>query len=400
MNYRKTLFFLVLFFLPCCFSNALEQEETASIFLSPRMQTVLVDSTFDVSLFLDTKGNDVNIVELDLKFPSEKLNIVELGGKSFFSVWPEVPIYSNTEGVARFVDEIPEGINTESGLLISITFRARALGESVVEILPSSKVFKRDDPETNILSDFNRSVYTITQKPPDGIQVFSETHASQSRWYNNRHAILTWEKGTEKITDFSFELDNKPFTVPDNIPESQAAITSFEDLNDGLWYFHIKAKKNNVWGPTTHFSVRVDTTPPLAFKPEVEILSAKIIARALLSFSTIDFLSGIDHYEVGIIDKTKSASYSPGFVEAKSPFQLPNLASGNLRVIVRAIDKAGNTRDEQVDILIPSSLFSLIKANQLIVVMLLFFAGFFVLLFYLLLKRKIITPLKNFLRKK
>ena len=359
---RKVFLFLIIVFLSTYsifqqYAYARESSSAkATLFLSPRIETVLVGSTFDVSVLLDTYNNSINTVELNLKFPSNKLIIVKpSGAKSFFSVWFESPTYSNTEGRLNLTGGIPKGISTESGLVTTITFKAKVTGRAVVEVLPSSKVLANDGLGTNILSGFGRGIYTLNPKPPEGVRVFSETHPFEDKWYNNNNPVLTWEKDMG-ITDFSFELDNKPLTIPDNEPDSQDTITFYKNVADGLWYFHIKAEKNGIWGSATHFLLHIDTTPPNRFKPKVEILTAAtVINRALVSFFTTDSLSGVDHYEVGIIDKTKSPLESPVFVEAESPYQLPTFISGNLRVIIRAMDGAGNVRDESVDAYVPFS---------------------------------------------
>ncbi len=342
----------------------------ASLLLSPSAETILVDSSFDVLIILDTQGNGINTVELNLKFPPDKLTIVRpSAGKSFFSIWLEAPTHSNTKGTAKFMGGIPEGITTESGLVTKITFKAKTTGRAIVEVLPSSKVLAADGLGTNILSEFGRGIYTINPRPPEGVRVFSKTHPSGDRWYNNNSPILMWEKDLG-ITDFSFELDNKPLTIPDNISDTEDTITSYEDLPDGVWFFHIKAKEEGIWGTATHFPLYTDTTPPLPFKPKIEILTAAVIDRALISFSTTDTLSGVDHYEVGVIDKTKSPLESPSFVEAQSPYQLPAFISGNLRVIARAIDRAGNVRDEFADVYVPLSLRTILITALGIIVLL------------------------------
>ncbi len=100
---RKVFLFLSIVFFsahPIFQQYASAQESSSAkttLFLSPRIETVLVGSSFDVSVLLDTHNNSINTVELNLKFPSDKLTIVKpSGAKSFFSVWFESPTYSNT----------------------------------------------------------------------------------------------------------------------------------------------------------------------------------------------------------------------------------------------------------------------------------------------------------------
>jgi len=133
---------------------------------------------------------------------------------------------------------------------------------------------------------------------------------------------------------------------------------SYTNLEDGIWYFHIKAKKGNVWGGVTHYILKIDSTPPAAFNLNFESSAASIISTQypIISFVTTDALSGIDHYELKSINLGKTGDGETGetefFVEATSPYRL-SLDSGPVQVIVRAHDKAGNWRDtsEKIQVL-------------------------------------------------
>ncbi len=243
---------------------------------------------------------------------------------------------------------MPGGIVTKSGLIATITFKAKSAGEAVIRVLSSSQVLANDGVGTAVTTDYGRATLTLLPRPPEGPRVFSETHSVEDRWYNSNNPSIGWEKDPG-VMDFSFALDDKPFTVPDNTPDSSETRASFEAVPDGIKYFHIKSRKDGVWGQSTHFAIRIDTLPPAEFYPRFDVLAA-IISRVLVSFSTTDSLSGVDHYEVGVIDRSVAPDVSPAFVEAESPYQLPTEVSGDLRVIVRAFDRAGNVRDGFVDI--------------------------------------------------
>ena len=97
-------------------------------------------------------------------------------------------------------------------------------------------------------------------------------------------------------------------------------------------------------------------------------------------------MAGIAHYEVAVIDKTEPPLESPVFIEAESPYQLPKLISGYLRIVVRAIDKAGNVRDETLDTKFPEPIFTAIKNNGIFVII----PGALVLIFVYLIVRLLI----------
>lgn len=365
----------------------------STLFISPANGTFLLGSTFDVSFILDTGGESINAFSLNLKFPPDKLAIVgSFGGKSIASVWAVPPVYSNAQGTAHLEGGIPGGIKTKAGIIATLTFQAKTPGQAVVEILPESQVLANDGLGTTIPLNLGRGNYSITPRPPEGVKVFSDTHPFQEKWYNNNNPVISWTS-EEGITDFSYELDNKPNTIPDNVPDSQSTTKAYENLDNGMWYFHIKARKNNIWGPTTHYVLRIDTTPPASFKPRVELLTATIIARAFVYFFTTDSLSGLDHYEVGVVDRSKSQTESPVFIEAESPYQLPNEITGALRVIVRAVDEAGNVRDESADVYEPSP-FNFIRKN-LKTIAVLFLALLIFLIFHYLFGHKVFSRQKK-----
>ena len=335
----------------------------SNITISPASGAFLEGSNFEIPIFINTEGNSVNTIDLRVKFDASKLSIVKPSGdKSIIAVWLEPPSYNNTKGTAKLVGVIPNGIVTDSGLIATISFKAIAIGQAVVSISQDTRVLLNDGQGTETSTQFGRGTYSILPKPPEGVRVYSDTHSFQDHWYNNPNPILFWEK-EPGVTDFSYTLDNKPFTVPDNNPITKDTIKAYENLDDGLWYFHIKALKQKVWGAPTHFLVRVDTAPPAEFIPTLDYLTATVINRAMVSFFTTDNISGIDHYEVGVIDKTKAPTESPVFIQTESPYQLPLTVSRDLRVIVRAFDKAGNVRDESVDVHVPFLFMKFITDN-------------------------------------
>ncbi|GEM_PF-3481791 len=78
----------------------------------------------------------------------------------------------------------------------------------------------------------------------------------------------------------------------------------------------------------------------------------------------------------------------PIFVQTQSPYQLPSKISGNVRVIVRAIDQAGNVRDEQMDIVGFSFIgFLKDKAAILVSILLLLITAWVMISHYLFVRR-------------
>lgn len=348
-----TIFLLVSFFVVKQPALALAADHAAQVSVSPKEGTFEEGSTFDVPIYVNTLKNSVNAVELRIKFSPDTLSVVRpSGGKSIIGLWVEPPSYDNTKGTVDIVGAIPGGIISDSGLIGTITFKAKAAGQAMVEVRNTSQVLLDDGAGTPTTLTYNRGLYTILPKPPGGVVVLSDTHPFQDRWYNNSNVTLAWNKDPS-VTGFSYVLDNKPNTVPLNNITSVEPHTSYPDVSNGVSYFHIKPKRGDVWGAVTHFTIRVDKEAPRMFTPKIDYLTASVINRFLISFSTIDDLSGIDHYEIGTIDKSAEVTKSPVFVETPSPYQLPFDVAKNARVIVRAFDRAGNLREASLDVEAP-----------------------------------------------
>jgi hypothetical protein len=375
--------------------NAADLLPHAEINITPQSGTFQEGSTFEVPVFVNTKGNSINAVELNIKFDTNRLSIIHpSGGKSIIGLWVEPPSYNNTKGTAHIVGAIPGGIVTNSGLIVTITFQAKTTGQAVVEIMNNSSILLNDGMGSPVIYESNRGVYTIVAKPPQGVVVYSDTHPFQDHWYNNPNPVLAWNKDPG-ITGFSYMLDDKPNTVPVNTISATDTVKAFENMHDGLWYFHIKAMKNKVWGATTDFVIRIDTTPPAEFKPTVDYLSATAINRFLVSFFTTDGLSGMDHYEVGVIDKAKPVTESPVFVQTDSPYQIPFEATKNARVIVRATDKAGNIREGSLDVEVPFIPLKYITDHAVQILLWILALILFLILFHYVIGHRIIRRMRK-----
>ncbi|MFH0852116.1 MAG: cohesin domain-containing protein [bacterium] len=351
LKFLFALFVVVFLFFPFLPARA----EGGSLYFSPSAGTFFVDNTFDVSIFMNSGKKDVNAVKVDLRFDPKKLQIASpTAGKSFISVWISQPAYSNQDGTASFQGGIPSpGINTSSGLVSTITFRAIAPGKTSIYIENSSQVLLNDGAGTDILSSTGKATYELTIPPPEGPKVFSSTHPDKNKWYRNNNPSIEWEK-EEGVNAFSYEIDNSSYTVPDNNPEGEAISKSYSELEDGIWYFHIKARKGETWGGTSHYPLQIDTTGPAAFIPQIDPkprATGTAVKNSIITFFTTDNLSGMDHFEIKTIKLEPGEEAETGFfIEAASPYRLPVSETGERQIVVRAYDQAGNWRDASLKI--------------------------------------------------
>lgn len=368
-----------------------------TIDISPRSATFVEGSTFEVPVILNTLGQSVNGIEVRVNFDANKLSVIKpSGGQSIIGVWVEPPSFDNARGTVNYVGVVPSGIVTNSGVVGTITFKAKAAGQAVVVINSDSNILLNDGLGTKTLVGLGRAEYSLVSKPPDGVRIFSETHPFSASWYNNNNPVLSWDKDSG-VTGFSYVLDDKPATIPENKISTTDTTKAYESLEDGLWYFHVKAYKNGVWGSAGHFLLKIDTTPPAKFEPEVNYVLAAValVERSLVSFSTTDNLSGVDHYEVGVIDKSQPLTKSPVFVQSESPFQVPKVGDAGAEVIVRAIDRAGNVRDVSVDVRTPFAITKFIKDYLVYILLAIILLALFMLILHYLVGHHIASRLRR-----
>ncbi|MDO8520866.1 MAG: cohesin domain-containing protein [bacterium] len=322
-----------------------------ALLLSPTSGTFTVGSTFDVQILLDTEGKSVNALDVDLRFPPDKLQLVSPNTSvSIISLWTSQPQFNNQTGRVRLQGGIPRGINVDSALVATLTFRVKSVGNAILNFSDQSKVLLNDGLGTDDLRRQVNAVYTLQLPPPAGPVVVSETHPDQAVWYSNPNVILKWAN-IEPVQSYSYIFDEEPVSRPDDSGEGTRSSVIYKNVPDGKHYFHIKGLREGVWGGITHFGVKVDTDAPAEFP--LEILPGKRTSTrdVVVKFATTDTLSGLDHYELKIVSLRPQTSTEGNlgdqslFIEAESPYIAPSLSVGPYDVFIRAHDKAGNYRE-------------------------------------------------------
>ncbi len=323
----------------------------ASLYLSPALGTFVTGGTFTTSIVLNTNGQFINAVDIGISYPPDKLQIVSPSlGTSIISIWTSQPHFDNQKGTITFRGGIPNpGIRTDRGVVATITFRVKSVGQAIVRFSPDSKVLLNDGLATDILTDIGSGIYDLVLPPPRGPIIVSESHPDQARWYPNKTLALRWTN-SESVDGFSYVLSQEAIDIPDDISEGRdRSSVVYRSVGDGTHFFHVKALRNGVWGETSHFAVNIDATPPAEFPIEISPSARTSNHRPLINFFTTDALSGLDHYEMKIVPRNATPATAPAtgqtfFVEATSPAS-PELALGRYDVIIRAFDKAGNIRE-------------------------------------------------------
>lgn len=329
----------------------------ATFSINPGSGEFRVGDTVTASIMVHSGGNSINAAEATINFPTDLLRVVSISkANSIFGLWPEEPSFNNSQGVISFVGGTTTPTIVSSGRVISIKFTIKSAGNATVNF-SGSRILLADGKGTNIFSGAQGAAWKLTSRPvpaktpvpavppiagtPSAPKVTSSTHPDSDKWYNNDNPRFNWTLPPE-ITGVNILGDKNPNTDPGT--QSDGLFDSYEyfDVDDGVWFFHIRLHNSVGWGDVGHFRFQIDTKPPEPFtiKFAKEVINES--SHPKISFSTEDKLSGIDRYEVRIDDgpwlKATNLKESDFYV-------LPKQRVGEHRITVRAFDKASNSTD-------------------------------------------------------
>ena len=327
----------ILFF----FIAAPVQAQGGSLFLSPGSGSFIVGDAFSVEVELDTAGIPVNAAQATIYFPLDRLEVLNISKESsVFTLWPEEPEFSNFSGEISFSGGTPHPGFSGIGNIITINFKAKEEGMANLA-LGEGRVLADDGKGTNILVFLKEAKYFIQKaivlpeaEPP---QILCLTHPQEKEWYNNNNPRFQWEMGPE-AAGVSFILDRDPDTVPDTDSEGKIQSKIYENIDDGIWYFHLRIENEIGWSGPVCYKIQVDTYPPYPFEVIIDNAGDFTDPQPNLYFETNDDVSGISYYKLKIGEE----NFLNLMLAQINPFPLPFQAPGAHSVVVRAMDEAGN----------------------------------------------------------
>jgi len=401
----------------------------ADLLMTPATGNFSVGQTFTVTLIVAPAGASVNAVEAGLKFNPAVLSVVSFSKAPTFSLWTTEPTFSNTAGTFTFGGGSPAPFTAQSNLL-TITFRTLAAGSGSLTVANAS-VLAADGRGTDVYKNGSPGTYTIaagavpppptptptpTPKPaetdepdseeaivfgdpPRAPEVGSPSFLDPELWYKNTEGAFSWTLPFDVnvvAVELSTSSENQPDKNKDAVydpPIDEFKVTR-ENLVDGIQYLSIKYKNQVGWGAVLNRKIQIDTTAPEPFVIDVRAANSTT-GFPQLNFEAIDTTSGIDYYEMTIADK-EPFKVTPD--EAKIGYLLRELEDGTYTIKVIAHDKAGNSRESTVAVLITAgwikpaevveekTLLDFLTATNLFILFLLLIIG--MLLAYLWYDRK------------
>lgn len=357
----------------------------AIMYISPENVGFNRGVEFSVDVKIDSEEEAINAAQATINWPA---NILEFVGadkaSSVFNFWVEEPTLSGSSSSLSFVAGTAKGISGGTLQVFKIKFKALGTGAGEISISDAG-VTASDGKGTNILSASKSSNFgagkapavsqpqesapepvavvrsaVLGQKLPAAPVVKVSLYPDPAIWHNSLGELVALWDVSPDISEMSVSLDHNSNGVPSAVEKELATGKKFGVLEEGIWYLHVRFRNNIGWSPVTHYRIAIDTQPPLPFEITLPEGSITDNPTPIFQFKTSDALSGLKEYQVRI---NGNEAVKIPVAEFKGDFALPLQAPGQHRVVVRAIDEAGNSieDDESIEILpIPSPTFSFV----------------------------------------
>jgi hypothetical protein len=334
----------------------------ASFYVLPESGEYEVGKRFSVSVFIDSDGAAINASQAVIYFPADKLKVVEISkAGSIFTLWPEEVVFSNSEGKITFAGGLPSpGYTGEKGKIFTIIFQGKAAGEAKVYFRDEA-ILANDARGTNIFGSSRGGIYKIVVPtgvptlPPEIIKlpplpkVYSPTHPQSDKWYSNNNPILKWDLPPDVIGVSTVFNQEFVYNVP-AVSEGLFSSKNYSEVEDGVWYFHIRFQNKDGWGEISRFKIQIDTKPPYPFEIKVDNEGDSTNPQPILYFQAKDDTSGINHYEIKI---GQGEVFSLLEVQT-NPVRMPHQDPGLHSLEIKAVDNAGNSTLSATEVAIES----------------------------------------------
>lgn len=332
------------------------------------------------NLKIDSGGVGINAAQATIRFPKDMLEVVSINKEgSAFNFWLEEPTFSNTDGTISFVGGTPYGISGASIEVLKVTFVTKSAGIASLSFTDAA-VTASDGSGANVLSKTTDAAFTIaTTKevatplpatvlpvaplvvtPPAQIvrpvipaentpvrpNVKIALYPDATAWHNVSNIfIASWDLPRD-ITNISTTINKQPNFSP-STSEGLFDSKSFDALDDGIWYLHIRFRNTAGWGETAHYRLAVDTKAPLPFPVDSSESESSDNPSPILSFKTNDALSGILEYQIKIDNEAWTIIPLANF---KGSWKIAPLAPGMHQITARAFDLAGNSIESSISL--------------------------------------------------
>lgn len=182
--------------------NPLYKQSAAVLLLKPQTEKAYVGQILSATLVLDTPDKSVNMVEVKISFPNDKIEVTSVSKTgSLVTLWVEEPIYSNANGTIILSGGLPApGFQGSGGNILTVNFKTKDSGEAVINI-DKAAVLANDGAGTDVLVKTQPTKLILSKAP---IEQFGDIDADEKINLTDVSILITnWGIPTNKKTDLN-----------------------------------------------------------------------------------------------------------------------------------------------------------------------------------------------------
>jgi len=343
----------------------------ATLFLTSDSPQAAVGDTVNVNVRI-ASDQSVNAAQGVLYYPTDIFGVKQVSrANSIFDIWLPEPSVNTSKGEISFLGGSTNAFSGSSLPVLTVIFEARGTGKGDVGFR-NAAVTAGDGTGANILSSPTGMSFAVAapgtapaqvavpQAPPPPKQIVRPAapaakvpvvpdvsvglYPHQDAWYNAVGNFLAQWQLPADVSAVSTALNQNPSFDP-TVSEGLFDNKTFGAVTEGMWYVHVRFKNSVGWGPTAHYRIAVDTTPPFAFAAKSKEGLVTGLLSPTLQFSTQDQPSGVASYRILVDGGAVGSSTSTSFT-------LSPLSFGSHDVVAQAIDYAGNVTESRLSIVI------------------------------------------------
>lgn len=354
---NKILFFGIVLSLGLFFSTGFV--DAATIKINSNSSTFSVGDTATMSVVVNSENFSINNAEAVIKFPADLVDVISVSKSgSIFSLWVEDPVFSNSAGTITFNGGLPTpGFNGGQGLVVSFVVRAKKVGQGEF-VFSNAAVRANDGLGTDVLNNKQgRTISVIAkvtpvveetpilpqpQSPVTALQITSPTHQSQELWYKDNSPVFKWKipTGVDAVqTGIDNNISSLPRVTFSPAISERKIDSSIKALEDGIWYFKVRARKDGNWGPVSTYIARIDSVVPIKNNVSFSYDDNKKVLD--INADIVDETSGLDYYEIYINDLLVKKVLATDFQNGNYNLTVDVPGTNNVKLV--AVDRAGNS---------------------------------------------------------
>lgn len=342
---------------------------------------VAIGSTIVVLVSVDSEGAAINNAEGVLVVPGDMFEVVSVSqNSSVFTLWIQQP--ATTGSGISFNGGLPSpGYTGSSGRIFSATLRAKAAGSGTFA-LSGAAVRANDGLGTDVLR-FSGSAQVSVVQPSSAPQpqtpsesvpaavsatktvgIRSSTHPSEQAWYSNPRPVLELDvpAGADAIQTL---VSKSRGTTPIVTYRPPITKKQLDALEDGVWYFNVRARTAQGWGAVSAYKLQIDTGAPTITDVSIAYDEGALDVSGTVS----DSRSGVAQAQL-LVDGVPVFDLDLATLETGTHASIPfrqhiplstsaSLGAGFHQASVRVTDAAGNTSEsEQFQFLTEASPYS------------------------------------------